>query len=383
MKLVTIGTSNTVIGRNGYLKALKLDHEVVDFSVGRVPFYMHISAILRNINEINESDFLIIDHLSNPGFISLPDYNRHLVDFYDILASINTNVVVLCFPHQSKEKSFIKHRELASCLAKERDISFIDFKSSYVNDYWFQDPQHIKLHPSYLFGEWLSQELINSTNEKPMGGRFSGYHFVSLKHNKNHFENSILSRNYTDIDHSFEIDASGVLLSLEYLTQGDSKHEFNINGIDLHISDMSKGVYHDGFMKKIDVKNKIKITNEIKNTTKPVQLTRKEHSEITPLSLIGFLLYDDFSFKYSTGRFLINFNVEKLKLKINNNFNYIDVDRISDEKINLLRDSAVALEKLDLNKAHALMREAYKARPTGPFIKKKLAEYEKLLADKE
>ena len=64
----------------------------------------------------------------------------------------------------------------------------------------------------------------------------------------------------------------------------------------------------------------------------------------------------------------------------------LDVDTVTFEDIksvhdiNFLRDEAVRCESYDLNKACKLMELAYKARPEGPFIKAKLAEYRAKLA---
>ncbi|MEZ9835555.1 hypothetical protein AB4341_18795 [Vibrio breoganii] len=53
-----------------------------------------------------------------------------------------------------------------------------------------------------------------------------------------------------------------------------------------------------------------------------------------------------------------------------------------DVNVDFLRDCAVALEKVDLNKSYKLMSMAHKARPCGHFIKRKLKEYEKTLSDR-
>lgn len=51
------------------------------------------------------------------------------------------------------------------------------------------------------------------------------------------------------------------------------------------------------------------------------------------------------------------------------------------EHVDFLRDEAVKIENEDLEKALQLMSLAHRARPQGPFIKKKLAEYEKALSE--
>jgi hypothetical protein len=59
--------------------------------------------------------------------------------------------------------------------------------------------------------------------------------------------------------------------------------------------------------------------------------------------------------------------------------NYSSVSLNSEVSVNLLRDSALLLENIDLNKAYQLMRLAHQGRPEGQFIKRKIEEYEKRL----
>lgn len=53
---------------------------------------------------------------------------------------------------------------------------------------------------------------------------------------------------------------------------------------------------------------------------------------------------------------------------------------MQDKEINLIRNAALKLEDTELKMAHDLMELAHKARPEGPFIKKKLLEYKAALA---
>ena len=54
-------------------------------------------------------------------------------------------------------------------------------------------------------------------------------------------------------------------------------------------------------------------------------------------------------------------------------------DLKSELDIDFIRDEAVRLEKVDLEKALSLMLLAHRARPSGPFISKKIAEYREAL----
>ena len=57
-----------------------------------------------------------------------------------------------------------------------------------------------------------------------------------------------------------------------------------------------------------------------------------------------------------------------------NNIN--EIQNLNTKQIDLLRDIAVQTEEKDINLAYRLMYIAHKARSTGPFIKKKLEEYQ-------
>lgn len=61
-----------------------------------------------------------------------------------------------------------------------------------------------------------------------------------------------------------------------------------------------------------------------------------------------------------------------IKLKLNSD----EDESITPELIDAIRDGALSIENHDLNKAYLLMKYANALRPTGPFIKQKLLEYE-------
>ena len=78
---------------------------------------------------------------------------------------------------------------------------------------------------------------------------------------------------------------------------------------------------------------------------------------------------------------LLSFSKVKPPLPSNGfDFNNIKLSDLKHpEDINLIRDEAVRLEKLDLQKALSLMTLAHQARPNGQFIARKMVEYQKKL----
>ncbi|MDN2664389.1 hypothetical protein OW492_13515 [Psychromonas sp. 14N.309.X.WAT.B.A12] len=102
MKIIIVGTSNSVMGNKGFIESLRIDNEVIQLSSGRTPFLCTLKTIMLNQKLIESSDILIIDHYINDiNFYVLekgPDYIKMVKDFYIYLSSLNVNVLNLMFP---------------------------------------------------------------------------------------------------------------------------------------------------------------------------------------------------------------------------------------------------------------------------------------------
>ncbi len=389
MDVVIIGTSNSVMGRNGYIKALKADHSVANLSVGRVPFYMHIKTILEYKEQIEKSDVVIIDHLSNPTFIPSENYNERMVDFYDILASLNTNVIILSFAHQDDIEGTIlfNHRSIAKKLAGERGLPFVDAHARYFENKNFLDRYHINLYPSYLMGEWLSQE-ISKLQSKPHGGSFQGYSVIKPENATGKFSNSLLSRDYHELDEksNLEFNARGEILSIEFASNGLCRFEIDNKAYHVLGVEGAKGVFHDAFRHTVNAEGgfSLKISG---NMNSQVVTDHMENISTVPnkLQFIAFLIRSTFSFTQAENRQSINFNFDRFKAKLAtyNKIGSAPGKSSNDKFIDLLRDTAVKLENIDLEKSYELMKEALKLRATGPFIKKKVSEYKLKLASQQ
>ncbi|WP_139048212.1 hypothetical protein [Pseudoalteromonas sp. BSi20652] len=273
---------------------------------------------------IEKNEILLIDHLSNPGFISSYRYDYYLEKFYEFLSSLDIHVVIISFPHKSTEQRFIVHKELARNLAADLKIAFIDFKESYLNDKLFDDPQHINLLASYIFGEWLGVALNNLINiPKPKGAYFSGFNFIQPDKFTGVFENSLLKRSYYEIsDCELRFRFTGALLSLEYVS--NEFNRFEINECNYHIID-NKGVFHDSFRLKMYSKEfvSIKISNEKEST--PITPSKQTTKGLVnkPLRLVGILTATEFHYEPSKERYVLHFDSEELQLKLDNYTNLI------------------------------------------------------------
>lgn len=65
MKIVILGTSDSVMGQKGFVRALRQRHEVVNLSAGRVGVAFHLNRIIEHYEMIESADLLIIDHYIN------------------------------------------------------------------------------------------------------------------------------------------------------------------------------------------------------------------------------------------------------------------------------------------------------------------------------
>jgi len=349
--IVCIGTSNCVIGRHGFIKSLSKKHNVTNLSIGRSPFYMHITTILRNKTLIEKNDLLIIDHLSNPNFMNSFKYNDYLVKFYDLLASLNVNIIIISFPHLMKKSFFIEHRLKAQKLADDRNLTFIDFKAEYVRREFFSDAQHIHIFSSYIFGEWLS-EVVDSLNSlsKPTNGSFSGFEIITPKNYSNKFKTSIIDVEYYNLKNKeIQFKVNGYLLSIEYISNGINK--FTLNDKCYHVDSFEKGLYQDSFNEKLYFDGILILKDSISQNTQPVidrnGISRKEVNN--SLSLVSLLFEKEFKNTPSTGRSLIRFNIDALKEKLDDYESIILKNKtLKDEEITSLAISAMNVEKFNI-----------------------------------
>lgn len=105
---------------------------------------------------------------------------------------------------------------------------------------------------------------------------------------------------------------------------------------------------------------------------------------ISKLNKTLVLLEHDFNVHYeqlkTTDKLsaLTEVNVDDMKSFMNElNEYFLSVEKEQNTTVNLLRDSALALENINFDLAVQLMKQAKQLRPNGPFINEKLDEYQK------
>lgn len=259
MKIYIIGTSNSIMGRNGFIKSLSMVFDVESNSVGRAPIFMHISEVLRARDEIEKCDFLLIDHISNYSFFDElgSDYIKHLENFYRILSTLNTYVIILGFPLLNSNVTYENYLKESKKIAAKNQLEFVDlsFMSGHPN--MFIDNAHINKKASFMLGLILNTALKRNTLEcKPVKGEIFSQPYETRRPKQlsgsetETFSTSILKKEYLEIDADLVVntDENKILLALGYICTGVSG--FNLNGTNYIYSD--KGYFFEAFSKKIN-----------------------------------------------------------------------------------------------------------------------------------
>lgn len=216
MRIFVLGTSNSVM-TEGYVKALKLKHEVINFSLGRVPCIYHIKVVLEKRKEIENCDILIVEHYIN-------DINHYIKvfgevhfdyckDLYEILSCLNVNIINLFYPilgiNEHQNNRFYK--ELLN-LSDYYDLETVDLNKLYNEPKYFKDKLHLREDLSFVFGYQLSDILNELPWKTPVGGALieSAYTFLSAKelnigceNTIKKYTNSLISIDFLDLKNDF------------------------------------------------------------------------------------------------------------------------------------------------------------------------------------
>ena len=383
MDVTVIGTSNSVIGRNGYIQAMVDNNiKVNNFSLGRSSHFHHLMTIIENIDIIEKSSAVIIDHLSNPVFGECYAYKEELKDLYKVLSSLNTNVIILqmpvtwTFPNQ-----WIDIIKVSKELANNYNITFVDLNEiSFVKSN-FKDHSHINEYSSYVFGCYLSS-FLKSFNGKPKTGNskdlFNSYKILYPEETEKYI-NTLVDVDFLKLTSLLLVNnVMGRLLAVKYLSGGQSYFAINSKNYFLKDGDFNH-VYVEAFKDNIYIDKSIKLEPHKNGCSLPV-LRGSSHY---PSEIPGFLKIISLILKIkcpsvipATDRKSKMFYFDNVNSHINhlNRFDHIN-SSIDEDAVNLLRDAAILLEDKDLKQSIKLMKKATAMRPSGVFIKNKLNEY--------
>jgi len=402
MKIVVIGTSNSVMGGNGFIKALELDHEVIQLSSGRVPFFYHIKILENNKALIESADLLLIDHYINDLNFYLDalgqDYEHLSKDFYTLLSSINTRILNVLFPIWNlKERSTYRYYEHVKKLSHSYSLTILDLNNFPFSEEHFKDNIHLSHDASYGFGIVLGKELLlSSLGEKPDGGYCEDMPFkiinlesIPSPNEVKAFKNSLMSINYVDVKTKFMVNmpSSSRLLSLGYLRLKNKEGNSGvmINGQKFGLR--GTGYFHESV--DCDLVGELEISPILQNehSIQALMGRGKVEGPFSYCYLTELFFYDGsvcFKAKSATHS-LFNISLISLMAVIDRLCLKADIakfPKLQSKTINLLRQMAVRQESKDIEVALDLMTLANLARPSGSLIKTKLHEYKEKIKEK-
>lgn len=398
MNITIIGTSNSVLGRNGYIKSLEIKHKVVNISSGRNPVFYHIENIVSSRDLIESSDLLLLDFFSNVGFFDIENYQKHVINMLEIASAMNVVVVNLMFPVKDMAGKFEAWYKFVVDASEECQIPMLDLNMVNFPNECFLDNIHINKKTSYLLGFHLSSEFEKIAHLEVQGGDILSlpYEFFqasTLFDETNRFENSLVGIDYKflcggeSID--LKIDAPSQLICISYFNEKGVPGALSINGKEyaLH-GDLYFVETTEDFIK---VEDSIKIEAvKFKGNLKSLMNRGDIVSMFNGFNFVSLGLYNfsdvniikanrsKVSFELSSfGYFLLMFNEyndEVSGKSLSESFTRYEVDAV--------RDAAIMYESKDINHSYLLMSVAKKCRPDGDFILRKYNYYKNIIGDK-
>lgn len=398
MKIVVVGTSNSVMGNKGYIEALRQEHEVIQLSLGRVPFFYHIKAITENKGLIESSDLLIVDHYVNDIAVYYEEfgqpYTSYLREFYKFLSTINTHILNLLFPIRDlKKRGSYEFYELVLTLSKEHSLSILDLNQLEFSSHHFQDKIHLTHDVSFLLGVVLCDELPKFLlSSKPSGGVCNQTPFeivmsssIDSKNELKTYKNSLVEVQYLDLKYGIDIHKDAELVSIGYLKP---KEKQGLSGVKINgqqYAMVDSGYYHEAI--NCPLIGSVAIEPLIGKALTVPNLKGKDRS------------HGDFEYCYLTelmfhnknlpirikaaNRELIELNVTRLVYILNRLSESSqltkNVAKPTQKTIKYLMELAISNEKENMQLSYELMQILRQLRPTGPVILKKLDEYKSKL----
>lgn len=399
MKIVVLGTSNSVVGNKGYLQSLRLDHEVIQLSSGRVPFYYHIKEILDKREIFESADLVILDHYVNDvNFYAeknLKDYQKHLEQFYLLLSSLNTRVLNVLFPiWKLAEGVGLEILKNTIELSGKYKIQYLNLNDVEFRYYHFLNDVHLNHNSSYALGLILKKYIDElCLTDKPVGGHVESYPFYTVSpedfssgNQIGHFSNSLLSQKYVDIQSPIQVDAENTsrLISIGYLRPKDQRMSSGvlINGVAYGMGEF--GYFHECV--DHDCYGDVKIEPVFGECSPIKNLMGRGISkgEFGYCYITDLLFYDESQslkiesakreiYEISFDASLLLFHVERLSPQID------DLPFVDLKMVKYFRDAAISIENENLSAAYLMMCIARRGNPSGITITSKIKSYRRKL----
>ncbi|MBN0987000.1 hypothetical protein [Amphritea pacifica] len=400
MNIIIIGTSNSVMTES-YVSALKIYHNVSNLSCGRVPFFYHIKTIKQNIDLIEKSDLLIIDHYINDMNYYYPrlgdSYLEECTDFYKLLSSLNTNILNILFPirkklnrHETDYYNFVKDISIKENIPM-LDLNLFEFKSE---NFW--DDIHLNKKTSFTVGVSLANNLRATTPKKVAGGSikndpymiFDSHHIAESNNFKKHeFKNSLIDITFCRCTDQIHInnEEQCKLLSIGYFLDPSRKEEQGISLQNKRFSFSGNLYLHEAIDSFPEFSGDIRITVLNGNYSNTPSFMGREivDGPFKDADIVELLAKAEIDLEVNpANRSYYDFelpDLNELLLKFEESLTENKSIAISSELVDILRDLAIGIERLNLDKAYELMKLVKHFRPDGVTINNKIKDYENKL----
>ena len=266
MKIAILGTSNSVMAR-AYVDALRQEHDVLNFSIGRVPAVFHIKTILSAAEKLAKCDVILLDHYVNDintYLLRASNYLQHVESLYALLGRIGRPVLNILFPISDlamrAESWYVEYVEKLSCSS---GFSYVNLNQCSFSFSSFQDELHLKREISYAFGIYLlgcientKYQPPNITRETLLDYRLISARSVAKANHKNCelFSNSLVNLKYLPVNSSVVIcdtnnDEAQLwhAISIGYFNKTDdvSGAQFVTRGATVPFSVGGQGYFHE------------------------------------------------------------------------------------------------------------------------------------------
>lgn len=396
MKIVVVGTSNSVMGNKGYIEALTLEHDVTQLSSGRVPFYASLKSLINNRELIENSDLLIIDHYINDvnfyGQYLGDDYRQHLKLFYAYLSTLNVNIINLMFPMKNiSNQPAVDIYVQTKWLCQEYNISILDLNELNIPSHFYRDSIHLTHDVSYALGVSLNLSLLKEHFTPVKNGKIIDFPFYSLSaddltysgNQVSTFKNSLVNVRYLNLKKTLTINNPDHhrLIAIGFVKNKniDGESGFVLNGEEVALH--GTGYFLETIEHHID--RDITLSPLLGEKEVPNMMHRGTSKGVFTYCYLSDLIFMD----SHTDTKVTSADREVYHLDING---FIPLaDRLtqteenqsfhfdfSPKTVDKLRDISLSLGKRDLVVARDLMKLASIGRPNGTLIKRKLAEFE-------
>lgn len=406
-KVYVIGTSNSVI-RNGWIEGLKTnkDLEVVNLSRGGSPVFMHIATVMLKRNELENADLIILDHAVNDINCYMPAlrdrYLSYIDDLMALVSTLNKPVINMIFPILTlKKKSYgAQIREYVGRLCKQYGYYLLDFNRYTLNQKYYMDDLHLRrevafflgMELTHLFSDIVKNDIPNQSKVKLEQCPYEVLDIQGLKQLNNsnkvkEFKNSLGSFPHIQLRENMRLsNYSGYsILGLAYFNEPGKTYAFQIGsnhetvaryracGEKYMVEALPEPILIDGNTTIGKVQGSVKEIPCLLNYDESV---RTDTASWINLSFLLLRDNSDLLIK-SEGYSRRSRPVPTLERvnKIINTLPFLFDGMLTTEEVDTIRDAALIAEKQNINLALKVMNIAYRFRPKGVMIKRKINAY--------